>query len=212
MHTYATKDKRMPIIYIIEHTKSTSSYVGKVEKPNHTEVDRFREHVKSSKRPKTHLHRALAKYGPDEFVVRVIERVSDGVDVNDRERHWIKELNPSLNMTGGGDGGSTTHNRKWFNNGITNMYILDGAVIPDGFVRGRICLFNDPEFQRQQSRKVDRQKAGASIKRAWAEGKMQHRKPNPRFGDDNPAKRPEVRAKLSASARARAEKKRQTQS
>lgn len=101
-----------------------------------------------------------------------------------------------------GDGGNTVSNRIWITNGSENKYILKTDTIPIGWRRGRKCKFNDPEFQKEMSNRVDRKKCGEGIKRAWADGKFDkrdHSKCGVK-GNLNPSKRPEVRKKMSEAA------------
>ena len=69
--------------------------------------ERWKEHISDSKNPKTSLHRAIAKYGANMFVVRVIEEDIDVTNLDEREKHWINEFdtfNNGYNLTEGGQG------------------------------------------------------------------------------------------------------------
>lgn len=101
-----------------------------------------------------------------------------------------------------GDGGSTTHGRKWAHNGSEQVYLKKGESLPEGFQYGRIkCVFANPEKQREFSSKVDHKKRGKALKKVWEEGKFKrdHSKCGKK-GDDNPAKRPEVVEKIRQAA------------
>jgi len=63
-----------------------------------------------------------------------------------------------------GDGGSNSAGKMWLNDGKKNIYIKQDESIPEGFVRGRInCAFNDPEKQREFSKRVDREQLGEKL-------------------------------------------------
>lgn len=140
----------------------------------------------------------MRDYGVDNFSVSLIEETTNDL-VNTREIYYIDKLKPALNMTAGGDGGSTTHNYMWIHNGTENNYVLKSSSIPDGWVRGRLCKFNDPDFQREMSKRSDVKKRAETQRLNWAAGKYAHIDFSNRGmkGDANPTKRPEVRAKLS---------------
>ena len=90
-------------IYKITNTINNKTYVGKTTK---SIQERFRKHQQSAKYGNTYLYRAMVKYGVDNFKIEIVEECEG--DLNDRERHWIAELRPEYNMTGGGDGGDTS--------------------------------------------------------------------------------------------------------
>lgn len=102
-----------------------------------------------------------------------------------------------------GNGGDTTSNRMWINDGVTDKYAYKTEPIPEGWSRGRSkCVFNDVENQRKFGAMADIEKRGAGIKRAWDSGKFDKRDNSKlgRSGDDNVSKRPEVREKIKAAA------------
>ena len=104
-----------------------------------------------------------------------------------------------------GDGGDTVSNKKWITDGTTDRYLTNGLSLPEGWRYGRSkCIFNDSEKQKQFNKLADATKRGISIKKAWDEGRVirDHSKCGVR-GDLNPAKRQEVREKISASRKGR---------
>jgi group I intron endonuclease len=93
-------------IYIVEHVASGRRYVGKsvnVEK-------RVREHFFPSQvaRSSSYLHSAIAKYGREAFVWRLLEECASAEEAGDREVHWIEALGTrapgGFNLTAGGEG------------------------------------------------------------------------------------------------------------
>lgn len=154
-------------IYKITNHITNQCYVGKTT--TSPEI-RFEGHKKRAKYGlDTYLHRSMRKYGAENFSVELLEETSKEL-LDSREIYYIDLLKPKFNMTKGGEGGSTTHLRMWVNNGMENKYILKEDNIPDGFVKGRICKFNDPEFQKEMGKRAvakmtpeDYRKRGAAI-------------------------------------------------
>lgn len=138
-------------IYCITNLITNQRYIGKTEL---TIEKRFKKHKSNAiKGHDTYLYRSMRKYGIDNFSIDIVETTTKEF-LSFKESYHINLLKPELNMTAGGDGGSTTHNRMWINNGIENKYILKGDNIPEGFVIGRICKFNDPEFQSEMGKRA----------------------------------------------------------
>ena len=100
-----------------------------------------------------------------------------------------------------GDGGDTVSKKFWITNGTKDQYNNIGEDIPLGWRKGRSTgAFTDREKQKEFSSRVDRKKAGDSIKRAWAEGRFirDHSKCGVR-GEQNSSKRVDVRKKIGKS-------------
>lgn len=135
-------------IYKIKNNITSQIYIGKTE--NDVEKRFLRHKSNAAKGMETYLYRSMRKYGLENFSIEVVEETNIE-EINKREMYHISENSPELNMTLGGDGGSTTHNRIWVNNGSKNLYILLEDTIPEGYFRGRICKFNDSTFQREMS-------------------------------------------------------------
>lgn len=103
----------MAYIYLIENKINHHKYVGKT---NTTANQRFRRHVNSSKNIKdkdanSPLHRAIRKYGENNFQVSILEKCSSA-EASEREIFWIEYYKTYLygyNATQGGDG-STLYN------------------------------------------------------------------------------------------------------
>lgn len=96
-------------IYVIKlHGKPV--YVGQTIK---TIEERFDEHIKtanSKKAPHFAIHRALLKYGIENFSIELVEQTEQ---LNEREKFWIKELHTlysdgGYNLTIGGEQCSDT--------------------------------------------------------------------------------------------------------
>lgn len=109
-------------IYVIENLINGKKYVGKTMK---TVEERWKTHIRDSKRGTTKLYNAIKKYGVDNFDTYWMEcthRVSNDV-LNQRERYWIAVLQPEYNMTAGGDGGPihSQLGKRWRVRDTTNM-------------------------------------------------------------------------------------------
>lgn len=89
------------IIYRITNTINGKCYIGQTSKGLER---RWKAHCKDARRGSLYVvHTAIRKYGPDAFIVELLEETTDN-QLNDRERYWIAELQPAYNMTEGGDG------------------------------------------------------------------------------------------------------------
>lgn len=106
-----------------------------------------------------------------------------------------------------GDGGDTVSNKRWITNGQKDKYWNKDVKIPKGWKYGRSkCVFNSSTNQKRFSKLVDLEKRGSSIKAAWNNPekgllKRDHSKCGTK-GENNPAKRLEVRKKISLGQKA----------
>lgn len=102
-----------------------------------------------------------------------------------------------------GTGGDTVSNKRWITNDAYDTYINKDKDLPEGWRYGRSnCVFKDSSKQREFATRVNIEFRGSKIKEAWDSGKMDardHSKCGSR-GEDNPAKRPEVREKMRLAA------------
>lgn len=112
-----------------------------------------------------------------------------------------------INKTLGGNGGDTVSWKQWITDGFADKYIDKTQIIPEGWKKGRSnCVFNNSDKQKEFSAKSDRKKFAETMKRKWAAGEIirDHSKCGTK-GDNNPAKRPEVREKIKEAANRRSE-------
>ena len=94
------------IIYQITNEVNRDFYIGKTTK---SLEERFQRHIYNSRyQNDTYLYRSMNKYGVENFTIKVLESQVDETVLDDRERHWISELNPAYNLTEGGTGGDTS--------------------------------------------------------------------------------------------------------
>lgn len=107
----------MNYIYKITNQINGKIYIGQTRK---TLTQRMREHVSASysgydkKDYNFLLHKAIRKYGIDNFIIEEIEMVPDETKLAEREEYWIsffhscilEEHSQGYNMTYGGEGTS----------------------------------------------------------------------------------------------------------
>lgn len=94
------------MIYKIVNNLTGDFYIGKTTK---TKEERLQRHFyASSYGSETHLHRSVRKYGKSNFIIEEVESQLSEDILDEREMYWIEKLNPSYNMTEGGDGGDTS--------------------------------------------------------------------------------------------------------
>lgn len=98
-------------IYKITNKINGKIYIGQVY--NKTVLDRFNRHLKdATPDSRSYLHRAICKYGKDNFIVEQIDTATSLEELNQKEMYWIKYYNSTdgnigYNLTDGGDGGNT---------------------------------------------------------------------------------------------------------
>lgn len=185
-------------LMVKEHLDTNLKYLCYTQKSNHD------EYLGSGKYWKKHLKKhgcnikttlLFESDNYEEFKKVALEYSNKFDVVNDRG--WANEISEQ------GEGGNTVSNKMWITDGTNEKYILKTEEIPSGWNRGRSnsCKFKDKNFQRDLSNRVDRIKAGKSIKKAWDEGRINrdHSKCGSK-GDNNVSKRPEVRQKIKESA------------
>lgn len=100
----------MGLIYMIENMINAKKYVGQTV---FTLQKRWNEHKKdasSEKNCKYPIHKAIKKYGVDNFKISVLEDDVDNNELNTREQYWISRLDTYIlngngyNCTLGGEG------------------------------------------------------------------------------------------------------------
>ena len=108
------KQERTGIIYYHFNIKNGKRYVGKtIKSPD----KRWREHQNEAKNGSDYaFHRAIRKYGAENFISRVVEDNVPESQLKDRESHYIDLWNTmgsyGYNMTKGGDGGTHSEESK----------------------------------------------------------------------------------------------------
>ncbi len=98
------------IIYKITNTINNKVYIGQTIRPMQ---ERFERHINDSLKetePRIHLHRAIRKYGRQNFIIECVDIAYDKQELNDKEIYWIDKLNSKVdgyNIANGGIGGNT---------------------------------------------------------------------------------------------------------
>ena len=120
----------MAIIYKITNTINGMIYIGKTIR---TLQRRKTAHKTTAKNgSKTYLHRAMRKYGFDNFQFEVIEECIED-NINESEISWIVSENSLVptgyNMTEGGDGGDTSDSEN-FKRSMKNKKSVAGKNNP----------------------------------------------------------------------------------
>lgn len=93
-------------IYIIHNKCNNKKYVGKAK---YGAEHRWKEHIGYDLQNNQYIHRAMRKYGVENFYYEVLETNIEESLLNEREKYWIALLQTQspngYNMTAGGDGG-----------------------------------------------------------------------------------------------------------
>lgn len=133
-------------IYKITNSINGKIYIGKTKS---TIEKRFCRHIQEAKFEnknnynQSYFHQALLKYGIENFNIEIIDIATTKEELNTKEIYWIKEYNATnreigYNLTIGGDGGDTTKEYIWINDGVKNKYIKYDESIPYGWKKGRL--------------------------------------------------------------------------
>lgn len=124
-------------IYKIVNKTNGKIYIGKT---TYTIAYRWIQHISAATSDKEKddynylLHKAIRKYGTDNFTVEVIEEVEDESKLSSREMYWISHYNSCIleegsngyNMTYGGEGASKINKQKIYqlwNDGFGSLEI-----------------------------------------------------------------------------------------
>lgn len=99
-------------IYIIKNNINQKNYIGKTSREIKA---RYREHIHRDINNNQPIHRAMLKYGIENFSIEVLEDSIPTLELlNEREQYWINKYNSLVpygyNLNPGGDGGICYHN------------------------------------------------------------------------------------------------------
>jgi group I intron endonuclease len=98
--------------YLITNTQNNKVYVGQTQ----SIPGRWKDHLRTAKYPEKYkvsfslIHKAIRKWGVDNFIIEQLDVQSSGKDINDSEIKWIAYYRQRLgknnvyNLTNGGDG------------------------------------------------------------------------------------------------------------
>lgn len=148
----------MGYIYKITNLVNGKMYVGQTSESIH---QRWNEHKYDASYSKSKcyncaLHRAIRKYGPENFNISLLEEVDNSL-LNEREMYWIKRCNSfksGYNMTLGGEGSRTLDYDKIFelwDNGFGIKRISEIVKCSD--VQAREILKGYSNYSKKESNK-----------------------------------------------------------
>jgi len=109
------------IIYKITNILTKDFYIGKTKRTLH---QRFYSHKYDAleKHSQTHFHRAVKKYGYENFLIEKIDEAKNNFELNQKEIYWIQHLSPAYNMTKGGDGGDVSKSPNYIKSQKNKFY------------------------------------------------------------------------------------------
>ena len=150
-------------IYKLTNLINNKMYVGKSERTLKLHLQRYNRFINKNSKSKSYIQNALRKYGLSNFKFEIIE-ICNGLDINEREKFYIKNLNTNktgYNLTTGGEGiigyvFTESHKKK----------ISDSRI-------GKFCGENNPFFNKTHSEET-RNKIIESNKRR--KGEVRQRK------------------------------------
>lgn len=182
------------VIYVATNTVTGKQYVGLTTAGV---MRRWSNHVTHSRSPKTHFHKAIAKYGPSAFRIEEYASAVDKMFLAQLEKDVILQLAPAYNQTNGGE---VTFGRKY--DDATKEQIRLSNI-------GKKRTAEQRERNGQQKRdwfaKNPEQKVAAAARLAKARLLVDEEKRKKAAGDSarNRAWSEESRAKLSAACMGR---------
>lgn len=94
-------------IYKITNIVNGKFYIGKTTKTIEERLKSHFNNARNSKLKKIYLYNAIRKYGKENFIIEKIDQALTESELDEKEKHWISNLNPHYNMTSGGEGGNT---------------------------------------------------------------------------------------------------------
>jgi group I intron endonuclease len=174
------------LIYKITNKITGKTYVGQTSK---TIQERFQAHLKKArKKVNRRLYDSMNHHGYDNFIIEEIEKVSDSITADDREKFWIKELDTIMpngyNMTDGGGGGNTL--KYWTDEEKEDLYKQQGDARrgprpqewKDSLAAAAVLreANKTPEEKKEISKKISTTRKERNIKSI---------PPAPKYGKDN---------------------------
>ena len=127
--------------------KFTNKINGKIYIGQSTNIeDRYNRHFRADNtRNKPYFHRALEKYGKDNFNFEIIE-LCEKEKLSEREKYWIKfyhsnDRNIGYNSTNGGEGAKSKSVKQYDSKGnlIKIFTSITNASIATGLPASNIC-------------------------------------------------------------------------
>ena len=117
------------IVYLITNKVNGKQYVGQTIR---SLEERWKDHCRV--RDENYFHRAIRKYGPENFSLEIIDTAETDEELDEKEIFWIKELNTlfpnGYNLKEGGD--VSMRGRLGINNPKSRLlyqFRLDGSLV-----------------------------------------------------------------------------------
>lgn len=189
------------VIYKLKNRINDKIYIGKtIKKLN----ERISGHIKSD----SYIGRAIRKYGLESFEISTIDIAEDKNTLNEKEKYWIKFYNCKspigYNLASGGDGGDLSNfisykpRTEEVKRKIRESLIgKTSSEETKQKLKGRIPWNKDKKLSKEHVEKLSISHKGKVSNNKGKKYSYKKRKPRPDMvGENNPAKRPEVREKL----------------
>ncbi|MBO5706421.1 MAG: GIY-YIG nuclease family protein [Bacteroidaceae bacterium] len=127
------------IIYLATNMVNGKRYVGQTIRPL---KERWKDHCRV--KDNNYFHRAIQKYGPENFSVKIIDTAETATELDEKEAFWIKELNTlfphGYNLKEGGN--VSMRGRCGVNNPKSRLiyqFRLDGSMVNGYHGIGEAC-------------------------------------------------------------------------
>lgn len=157
--------------YIYKATCKTTNqiYIGKSQS---SVQERWKEHCRSAFLP-SHgdynfpFHRAIRKYGPEDFEIEVIDEVSDSEILKQKEKEWIVKYDSyhnGYNATLGGDG-----NCRYNYEAICDYYLNNGYSLK--LTCQHFGVYDQVVYKALASQNIDYKNLQPMIKKTYNKGK-----------------------------------------
>lgn len=149
------------IIYKATNKINGMIYIGQTLQPLHR---RWRDHCRGDKQPEGYLHRAIAKYGAENFTIEHIDTAATLTELNIKEEAYIKAFNclspHGYNLLPGGGNRECHPETK---DKIKNT--LKGRPVPQRWTKGRVGPHSE-----ETKAKLSEMNKGKPIKHRWTKG------------------------------------------
>lgn len=159
----------MGYIYKITCNTTKKIYIGKSQS---TVQERWKEHCRTAFLP-SHgdynfpFHRAIRKYGPEDFIIEIIDETSDSELLKEKEKEWIAYYNSyyeGYNSTLGGDG-----NCRYNYDDICDFYLQNGNSLK--LTCQHFKIYDQVVYKALKSKNIDYKNLQPTIKKEYYKDK-----------------------------------------